>query len=66
VIVAYAEGTLVSVERSKYEIETLLKKYGADQFASGWRDGRTQLPTALAGAGLGREGKTGSGRERDK
>lgn len=33
---AYAEGTTVSPERSKAEIETLLRKYGADQFASGW------------------------------
>lgn len=33
---SYAENTTVSAERSKAEIETILKTYGADQFASGW------------------------------
>lgn len=33
----YAQETQVSVERSKAEIEGLLARYGADQFASGWR-----------------------------
>jgi hypothetical protein len=32
----YAENTSVSVERSKAEIESLLQRYGADQFISGW------------------------------
>ncbi len=32
----YAEGTSVSVEKSKAEIERLLQRYGADQFISGW------------------------------
>lgn len=32
----YAEGTEVPVERSKAEVERILSKYGADQFASGW------------------------------
>jgi hypothetical protein len=34
----YAEGTEVSVERSRAEIETILRRYGADQFLSGWRE----------------------------
>lgn len=34
----YAENTDVPVERSKAEIETILSRYGADQFMSGWRD----------------------------
>lgn len=34
----YAEGTTVSVERSKAEIETTVKRYGADQFSSGWHE----------------------------
>jgi len=34
--VAYAEGTKVTVERSKAEIEGLLRKHGATQFQSGW------------------------------
>lgn len=33
---AYAEGTKVPVEKSKAEIERVLKKAGADQFVSGW------------------------------
>ncbi len=32
----YAEGTSVSVERSKAEIEGIVSRYGADQFMSGW------------------------------
>jgi hypothetical protein len=35
---AYAEGTSVSVERSRAEIETILRKYGAAAFQHGWRD----------------------------
>lgn len=35
---AFAENTSVPVERSKAEIERMLSRYGADQFASGWRD----------------------------
>lgn len=33
---AYAESTTVPVEKSRYEIESLLRKYGATQFVSGW------------------------------
>lgn len=32
----YAEGTEVSVEKSKSEIERTLMRYGADQFMSAW------------------------------
>jgi hypothetical protein len=32
----YAENTSVPVERSRAEIEQLLRRYGADQFLSGW------------------------------
>ena len=34
----YAEGTKVPVEKSKAEIERLLRKHGATQFTSGWDD----------------------------
>lgn len=34
----YAAGTTVSAERSKAEIETILKKYGAKEFVSGWTE----------------------------
>ena len=32
----YAEGTEVSTDKSKAEIERILARYGADQFMSGW------------------------------
>ena len=32
----YAEGTSVSVGKSKIEIERIVTRYGADQFQSGW------------------------------
>lgn len=42
---SFAESTSVPVERSRTEIETLLRKYGADQFVSGWssKDARIQF-----------------------
>jgi hypothetical protein len=40
---SYAEGTSVPVERSRAEIEQLLVRYGADQFISGWGDGRATI-----------------------
>lgn len=36
----YAEGTTVSVEKSKAEIEATLVRYGADQFFSAWAEGK--------------------------
>lgn len=35
-MVKFAQDTKVPVERSRAEIEQLLVRYGADQFASGW------------------------------
>lgn len=32
----YAKGTQVSIERSRAEIEMLVKRYGASRFATGW------------------------------
>jgi hypothetical protein len=34
----FAEGTVVSVEKTRAEIEKTLIKYGASQFFSGWQD----------------------------
>lgn len=34
----YAEGTSVSSEKSRAEIERTLTRYGADQFLYGWKD----------------------------
>ena len=36
----YAEGTTVAVEKSRYEIEKLVRKRGGDQFVSGWSLGQ--------------------------
>ena len=39
----FAETTKVPVDRTKAEIEQALKRYGADQFISGWEHGRAML-----------------------
>ena len=39
----YAHDTSVSVDRSKAEIERLLQRYGASEFAHGWRAGRAVI-----------------------
>jgi len=39
----YAEDTSVSVERSKGEIEKVLRRYGADKFMSGWDNERALI-----------------------
>ena len=36
----YAAETTVPPERSRAEIETIVSRYGADQFMSGWEDNR--------------------------
>jgi hypothetical protein len=35
----YAKSTEVSTEKSRAEIETTLRRYGADQFIYGWQEG---------------------------
>jgi hypothetical protein len=39
----YAHDTSVSVERSKAEIERLLQRYGAKEFAHGWKTGKAVI-----------------------
>ncbi len=39
----YAEGTTVTTDRSRGEIEQTLRRYGADQFVSGWDASRAML-----------------------
>jgi hypothetical protein len=39
----FAEGTEVSPEKSKMEIERILARYGATSFASGWQNGRAVI-----------------------
>lgn len=39
----YARETQVSTDKSKAEIESTLRRYGADQFMSGWKDGHAAI-----------------------
>jgi hypothetical protein len=43
----YAKGTKVSVEKSKAEIEKLLRSFGASAFVSAWKDGKAIIEFAL-------------------
>jgi len=43
----YAQNTLVSVEKSKAEIESILSKYKADQFLSGWDQDKAYIAFRL-------------------
>jgi hypothetical protein len=45
----YAKDTEVSVERSKIEIEKLLRRYGATSFVSGWEATRAAIRFDLRG-----------------
>ena len=45
----YASKTTVSPEKSRGEIETVLRRYGADQFMYGWEDGRGVIGFRLNG-----------------
>lgn len=40
---SFAEGTSVPIERSKAEIESMLIRYGADQFVSGWGEHEAKI-----------------------
>lgn len=74
---AYAENTTVSVERSRLEIEKLLRKAGAQQYISGWDEeqGLGRIQCVLDGLYLRFNvfrpnpeafAKTERGRKRDK
>lgn len=74
---AYAEKTTVPIEKSKADIERILRKAGADQFVSGWdREkgvGRIQckldgifLQFSITAPEPDRFRKTGTGRMRDE
>lgn len=39
----YAQNTDVSVDRSRAEIESILKRYGADSFLYGWQDNQALI-----------------------
>lgn len=44
----YAAGTDVSVDRSKAEIEAILRRYGAEQFVSGWSADQALIGFSIA------------------
>jgi hypothetical protein len=45
----YAKDTTVSVPQSRIEIENTLRRYGADQFLSGWTDGMASIAFSMNG-----------------
>lgn len=45
----YAEGTSVSVEKSKAEIEKTLQRYGAQGFAYGWQNNFAMIRFVMEG-----------------
>jgi len=48
----YAEGTTVSVEKSKAEIESTATRYGATEYAQGWSGDRAVLQFTIQGKRL--------------
>jgi len=51
-MMAYAENTTVSTEKSRGEIERTLQKYGADQFMYGWDESKAVIGFRMAGRQL--------------
>lgn len=45
----YAKNTSVSADRSRAEIERVLEKYGAEQFAYGWENAKAMLGFKMKG-----------------
>ena len=45
----YASDTSVSTDRSRSEIETTLRRYGATAFLYGWQDGRAAIAFEMNG-----------------
>lgn len=45
----FAAETSVPVGRSRSELEDLLRKYGADEFASGWQTGKARVQFRIQG-----------------
>jgi hypothetical protein len=49
---SFAEGTMVPAERSRAEIEQMLRRYGASQFVSGWDHDRALVGFSAHGRQL--------------
>lgn len=45
----YAENTSVSVEKSRSEIERILRRYGAEKFVGGWDQARAYIGFVFKG-----------------
>lgn len=45
----YAENTDVSSDRPKAEIEKILRKYGANEFVSGWNENQAMIMFTMEG-----------------
>ena len=48
----YAANTRVSTDRTRGEIETLLRKFGAEGFAYAWQDARARIEFVMRGRHL--------------
>jgi hypothetical protein len=48
----FAAGTVVTAEKSKFEIERILQRYGATSFASGWQGNRAVIAFEAQGRRL--------------
>lgn len=48
----FAEGTTVSVEKSRAELEKLIVRHGATQFASGWYGNSAMVGFVIGGRGV--------------
>ncbi len=46
---SFAEGTTVDVAKTRGEIESLVRKYGATQFSSGWTSGEAGIVFVIRG-----------------
>jgi hypothetical protein len=45
----FAEGTTVPVEKTRGEIEGMVRKHGASEFASGWNEGQAGISFVIKG-----------------
>lgn len=48
-MMAYAQNTTVTADKSRAEIERTLQRYGADQFMYGWDDARAMIMFRMGG-----------------
>lgn len=56
---SYAEGTTVSIERSQMEIATMIRKYGAQSFGTGWNAGHALVRAGMNAVSISSPGRAG-------